>query len=110
MAKWFGAVGYAVSREITPGVFREVVEERKYYGVLTRNTKRSETGDGLNDDVNISNEISIVADAFAYQNFHCIRYVEFMGAKWKVKSVDVQPPRLIFSIGGVYNEQQTATP
>lgn len=105
MAKWFGAIGYAVTRETSPGVFTEVVEERKYYGDMNRNTKRYEAGEGLNDDINITNELSIVADAFAYQNFHSIRYVEYLGGKWKVKSVDVAPPRLNLSIGGVYNEQ-----
>ena len=74
MAKFYGKIGYAVRM------------------------------DKLNDDVNISNEISIVADPFAYQNFHAMRYVEFMGAKWKISSVEVQYPRLILTVGGVYND------
>lgn len=107
MAKWFGSIGYGMQVETAPGAFREVIEERKYYGTMIRNVKKTETGEGLNDNVDISNELSIVADQFAYQNFHCIRYVEFMGGKWKVKSVSVEFPRLILSFGGVYNEQQT---
>lgn len=107
MAKWYGAIGYGIQKETAPGVFREIIEERKYYGTLTRNMKRTETGESLNDNVNISNELSIVADPFAYQNFHCIRYAEFMGGKWKVNSVSVEFPRLILSFGGVYNAQQT---
>lgn len=107
MAKWFGAIGYGMMVETAPSSYREVIEERKYYGTLNRNVKRTETGEGLNDDVTVSNELSIVADQFAYQNFHCIRYVEFMGAKWKVTSVSVDAPRLILSFGGVYNAQQT---
>ncbi len=107
MAKWFGAIGYGTQVEETPGAFQEVIEERKYYGTLIRNIKRTEAGEGLNDNIDISNELSIVADQFAYQNFHCIRYVEFMGTKWKVKSVSVEFPKLILSFGGVYNAQQT---
>ena len=46
---------------------------------------------------------SIIADPFAYQNFHAMRYIEWMGAKWKITKVNVQSPRLILSVGGVYN-------
>lgn len=107
MAKWFGAIGYGMQSETAPGVFREIIEERKYYGTLIRNVKKTEIGESINDNIDISNELSIVADQFAYQNFHCIRYVEFMGGKWKVRSVSVESPRLILSFGGIYNEQQT---
>lgn len=103
MAKWFGKVGYNVTVETEPGVWQEQITEHKYYGDLTRNTRKLQTSSSINDDVNIANEISIVADPFANQNFHAIRYVEYMGTKWKVTSVEVQYPRLILTIGGVYN-------
>ena len=76
-----------------------------YYGELIRNTRRLQTTDQLNDNINVANEISIVADPFANENFHSMRYVEFMGAKWKISNVEVQYPRLILTIGGVYNAQ-----
>ena len=104
MAKFFGKIGYAVSVEMNPGVWGEQITEREYFGDLIRNTRRLQASDKLNDDINISNEISIVADPFAYQNFHYMRYVEFMGAKWKISNVEVQYPRLILTVGGVYNE------
>lgn len=103
MAKFYGAVGYAVTEESTPGVWEERIVERMYYGELIRNTRKLQTTEHLNDDINISNEISILADPFAYANFHSMRYVDFMGAKWKVMSVEVQYPRLILTVGGVYN-------
>ena len=90
MAKFYGKIGYAVRMEIRPGVWDDEITEREYFGDLVRNTSRYQTSDKLNDDINISNEISIVADPFAYQNFHAMRYVEFMGAKWKISSVEVQ--------------------
>ena len=103
MAKFFGKIGYAETVETTPGVWEEKITEREYFGDLIRNTRSLQSGEQLNDDINISNEISIVADPFAYENFHSMRYVEFMNAKWKISSVDVQYPRLILSVGGLYN-------
>lgn len=103
MAKFYGMIGYAETVETEPGIWEEQITERSYYGDLIRNTRKLQTSEGVNDDVNLSNEISIVADPFAYQNFHSMRYVEYMGAKWKIINVEVQHPRLILSVGGVYN-------
>ncbi len=107
MAKFYGSIGYAVTEETTPGVWEEKITERMYYGDLIRNTKKLQSTDQLNDNINIANEISILADPFAYDNFHSMKYVSFMGAKWKITSVEVQYPRLILTIGGVYNGEQT---
>ena len=104
MAKFFGKIGYAKTVETAPGVWKEQITERKYYGDMTRNTRRLQSTDQLNDNINISNELSIVADPFANENFHSMRYVEYMGAKWKISDVEVQYPRLRLTIGGVYNE------
>ena len=103
MAKFFGKIGYAETVETTPGVWEEKIAEREYFGDLIRNTRSLQSGEQLNDNINISNEISIVADPFAYENFHSMRYVEFMNAKWKISSVEVQYPRLVLSVGGLYN-------
>lgn len=103
MAKFYGKIGYAITKETTPGVWVEEIVERSYYGDVIRNIRRLQGSENLNDDINVSNEISIVADAFANQNFHSMRYVEYMGAKWKVSSVEVKYPRLILNIGGIYN-------
>ena len=102
MAKWFGKIGYAETEEISPGVWKEQIVEREYYGDLVRNTRRLQTADKINDDIIVSNELSIVSDPYANQNFHSIRYVEFMGSKWKVLSVEVSYPRLILTLGGLY--------
>lgn len=103
MNKFYGKIGYAISEETVPGVWVEQIVERSYYGDVIRNIRRLQSSENLNDNINISNEISIVADAFANQNFHSMRYVEYMGTKWKVSSIEVKYPRLILSIGGVYN-------
>lgn len=105
MGKWYGVVGYAETIEKTPGVHKDVITEYKYSGELLQNTRNLQSSDTLNDDINVSNKISILADPFAYQNFHSMKYVEFMGAKWKITRVEVLYPRLILTIGGVYNGQ-----
>lgn len=107
MAKFFGPIGYAVTAETRPGVWDEKITERYYRGDVIRNARRLQSSDKLNDDIEISNEISILADPFANGNFHAMRYVGFMGAKWKILNVEVQYPRLILTLGGVYNESQT---
>lgn len=107
MAKFYGVVGYATLTETAPGVWTEEITKRSYYGDVIRNMRRLQTTSNLNDDVNINNEFSIVSDPFAQQNFHTIRYVEYMGTKWKVTNVEVQYPRLILSVGGVYHEEPT---
>lgn len=103
MAKFFGIIGYAETVETKPGVWNEQITERVYSGDLVRNTRRLQTTDQLNDNINVANEISIISDPFANKNFHSMRYVEFMGAKWKITNVEVHYPRLILTIGGVYN-------
>lgn len=103
MAKFYGKIGYVRTAETSPGVWEELVTERNYTGDLIRNTRRMQGGDKVNSDITVSNEVSIIADPFACGNFHSIRYIEFMGARWKVESVEVQYPRLILSIGGLYN-------
>ena len=106
MAKFYGKIGYVNTVEVEPGIWEEQITERTYYGDLTRNISKFQSSGGVNDDINISNNISIVADPYANENFQYMRYVEFMGAKWKITNVEVQYPRLLLSIGGVYNGPQ----
>lgn len=103
MAKYYGAIGYAESVETSPGVWDEQIIERNYYGDIVRNIRNLQSTEHLNDDVNVTNQISIVADPYAIANFHCIRYATYMGVKWKVPTVEVQTPRLVLSLGGIYN-------
>ena len=105
MARYYGKIGFGQDVETAPDVHEYKVTERTYYGDLLRNFKRTQTsGDKLNDDISISNQISIIADPYATHNFHAMLYATFMGTKWKITDVEVQYPRLILSLGGVYNE------
>ena len=103
MARFYGTIGYVKTVETEPGMWEEQKTERQYSGELVKNTRRLESSGGVNDNINISNEVSIVADPYAYENFHAMRYIKFMGAKWKISNVEVRYPRLILTIGGVYN-------
>ena len=107
MAKWYGEIGFAETVETKPGVWVEQITSRNYYGDTIRNSRRLQSANQLNDNINISNQISIVADPYANNNFHSMRYAKFMGTKWKISDVEVQYPRLILTLGGVYNVEQT---
>lgn len=102
MAKFFGVIGFNKSIEISPGVYGDHTE-RQYYGDIIRNSRRLQSSDKVNDDISVSNQISVLADPYAVENFHDIAYVVWLGSKWKVTSVEVQFPRLILELGGVYN-------
>lgn len=103
MAKYHGKVGFVAFPEKTPGVNVEDPTEREYFGDVYRNTKRWAKGTDANPDLTVNNQISIVADQYARDNLYAIRYVSWMGTLWSISNVDVQYPRLILTIGEVYN-------
>lgn len=105
MAKFFGKVGYGESVEspVGSGVWVDELVEYDYYGDVVRNTRRLQSGEFLNDDISVGNSISIVADAYANEHFFAIRYIQWAGVLWTVESVEVQSPRLLLRLGGVYN-------
>lgn len=104
MAKFCGIIGFIVTEEVKPGVWVEHSVEKKYYGDILRNSKNFQSSGELNDNVSLSNQISIIANGFAIENLAGVRYAEYMGAKWKVTSVDASTyPRMILTLGGVYN-------
>ena len=104
MAKWFGKIGYAITAETEAGIWENAIVEREYFGDMTSDRWKRQNSGEVNDNINLANVISIVADPFAYQHCSKIAYVEIMGAKWKVSDIDAsQRPRLILTVGGVYN-------
>lgn len=103
MSKWFGKIGYAISTEINPGTWESTVVEREYYGEMTSDRRKRQNSGGINDNINLTNVISIIADPFAYENCSCMAYAEIMNTKWKIEDVEIQWPRLNITIGGVWN-------
>lgn len=110
MGKFYGDIGYAETVETAPGVWEKQITIRQYFGDVLRNVSKTRDGENLNDDLTIDNRLSIVADPYAYEKFHAMSYVKWMGVLWKITSVEVQRPRLILTIGGVYNGPTTGTP
>lgn len=104
MAKFHGIIGYVETTETRPGVWHEtLIAEHDYCGDVIKDNRRFQSSGQANDDINVTNRISIVADQFANSNFKFMRYVVYMGVKWKITDIDVQRPRLILTLGGVYN-------
>lgn len=104
MARYYGKIGYAESKETDPGVWVDVITEKCYKGDFIKNSRVLENYNKVNNDINIANKISIVADPYAMKNFHHIKYATYMGTKWIVKDIEVLYPRLVLILGGEYHE------
>lgn len=108
MGKFHGLVGFVNYAETSPDVFKEIAVERQYSGDILRKSNRYVAGQSINDNLVINNQISIIADPYINQHFPSIKYVNWKGANWKVTSVDdSNPPKIILTLGDVYNGQQT---
>lgn len=103
MARFYGKVGFVRTEETSPGVWSENAEARFYRGDVNREGRRWDSGQKINDEFVITNYISIVADKFAYENFSAMRWVEWMGQKWKINSAEISAPRITLTIAGLYN-------
>jgi hypothetical protein len=107
MAKYCGYVGYASESEIATDVWAETITEKKVYGDVLRNYRKLQHGADVNPSIDISNEFSIIADAYARDHFFSMRYITWMGAKWKITSAEPLYPRIIIQVGGLWNENET---
>ena len=103
MAKFYGVIGFGSHAETAPGVWEDSISEHTYTGDILRLSRKEEPRDTLNPELTINNRISIIADAFANENIFAMRYILWMGSRWKITNVEVVRPRLILTIGGVYN-------
>jgi hypothetical protein len=113
MAKYYGRIGFALpdQEETVPGVWVDVIVEHKYYGDVKRNARRDVPVQNLNDDIQAGATIDIMADPYARDHYFAIRYIEWVGRLWKVSNADAtNPPRLLLTIGGVYNGSISAEP
>lgn len=106
--RYFGKVGYAIPEETGLDIIEDTIVERSYYGDVLKNNRRWEKGEGVNDNLNVSNKISIIADPFAYEHSYAIKYAQWMGTNWKVTDLEIDRPRLILTLGGVWNGPSAA--
>jgi hypothetical protein len=102
MAKYHGNIGFAVQVETRPGIWEDVIEDRPYKGDVLSNVRRWDPSENINDDFTISNRFSVISDAFLYSHIPAMRYIEYMGTKFKISSVNIDRPRVEISVGGVY--------
>lgn len=107
MSKYYGKIGFAQTVNTAPGVWENTIVERYYKGDILTNIRRWEKGESTNDNINVSNKISIVANSFAIDNLYCMKYVELWGTLWKITEASIDHPRITISIGGVYNGEQS---
>lgn len=111
MARFSGTVGFIRTVETDPdehpSVYNEIITERRYYGDVLSNSRRWDQNGNLNDNLVINNRISIVADKFATENIGAMRCVRWHGDTWKITNVEIQYPRIIITIGGLYHEPET---
>lgn len=110
MGRFYGPIGFSIQVETVPGVWAEQITERNYSGDEIKAASKLRNGENLNDNPTVDNRLSIVADAFALEKFQSIRYVKWMGGLWKLSSVELQRPRLLLTIGEVYNGPTPSPP
>lgn len=103
MSKFYGKIGFSKIVNSSPGVWKEDIVERDYVGDLIRMSISSQNSNNINDNVMINHKISIVCDNYAYDNHNLIRYVILNNSKWKVTNIEIERPRLILSLGGIFN-------
>lgn len=107
MSRWYGKIGFSVQQETSPGIWNEVVEEKDYYGDLSKRSRRWQQGQDLIDDITITNELTITTDPYIIENLTNIKYVVIMGIKWKITNITLSAPRLTLTLGGIYNAFQS---
>lgn len=105
MAKYYGTIGYAVMEEsqTSPGIWMDTIVEKSHYGDVIRRSSRWQMAQQVNDNLVMNVQISIMADTYATQNYSSIKYAVWEGVKWKVITAEPQRPRIILTLGGVYN-------
>lgn len=110
--KFAGMLGFVktVQNPNDDSLYTTETTEKKVYGEVLRDMRNNEKNTQVNDNFTISNQFSIVANNFCYHNFQYIKYLTYLGVKWRVTSVEtLHRPRLIISVNGVYNDPNDQT-
>nr|DAP35456.1 MAG TPA: hypothetical protein [Caudoviricetes sp.] len=103
MSKFFGEIGFATQVETSPGIWEDKIIEKQYYGDITRESRRFSASEQVLDNINLSNQVSIIADGYVTDNIQNLRYVRWLGGLWKISYVELKFPRLVLEMTGVYN-------
>lgn len=103
MAKWAGKIGFAETVKGEDDISRTTIVEQSYKGDVLQNNRKWDDSERINGDFSISNRISVVAKDYMLTHLQYMRYITWQGAKWRITSVSVMYPRVILSIGDLYN-------
>lgn len=106
MSKFHGKIGFVKTIEKSPGVYMDQVTERDYHGDILRNNRRWQTSDKINEDLTMDEQISITADSYILEELQFLKYVNYMGVNWKVVTITPKRPRLLLTLGGIYNNAE----
>lgn len=109
MAKYVGMIGFVRNEEIEPGIWEDVVTEKKYRGDILKNNQRFAVSTSIEGELKITNQFSIIGNSYAFDHVSDIRYLEWRGNRWVVDTVEIEYPRLVMTIGGLYNGPQAST-
>lgn len=107
MSRFFGYIGFAKEEETAPGVWEKIIEERLYSGEVLDNRWRTQTGSSVNSDIVFNGDFSVLLDPYMIKNHPFIVYVKYRGIRWKVTGVNPSHPRLMITVGEVYNGEET---
>ncbi len=103
--KYTGKIGFAVMKNEGEGIYTEEIEEKVYYGDLLSSRWNNENNqNSTNTNVRLNNSISVICDKYLSENISVIRYITYKNSKWCITGIEIQPPRIIINIGGIYNE------
>ena len=103
MPKYYGSLGISTQVETSPGVWKPAIVDHPVYGDFVRDNRNNLKSEQVNDNVKINNQISIVMDPYVMENYSSIVYITYIGAKWRISTVEVKYPRLLLSMGELYN-------
>lgn len=107
MAKFYGPIGYAVQSETVPGIWEDTIIEKNYRGDIVLSQQRWQSSEHVNDNFNLDNSISIIADEFAFKNLGAMKFIVWHDTPWKIQSISINRPRIVIQIGGVYNGERS---
>jgi hypothetical protein len=109
MARFTGLVGYVTQEESVPGVWSQSETPKMMKGDIIRQSITNGKGDRVadsgkvNDDVSLGHRVSLIGDAYAFANCFNMKWVQINGIKWSISSIEMQRPRIIVSLGGMWN-------
>lgn len=103
MSRFAGLVGYVTQEETVPGVWSPVDKSVMMKGDIIRQSSSVQNDSKVNSDITLNHRVSLMGDAYAFDNYYDLKWITISGRKWEVSSVEMQRPRLIVTVGGLYN-------